>query len=280
MTENPMVSVLMTSYNREKYIGFAIESVLASDYDDFELIITDDRSSDRTLEIAEGFAKRDSRLRVFQNEQNLGDYPNRNKAASHAKGKYLKYVDADDYIYPGGLGTLVEMMERFPDAGFGLCSLEQDEARPFPFQLSPAEAYAYHYKGPGLFHKAPLSSIIRTGAFNKVGGFANARMVGDFEMWHRLALQFPVVLMPQGIVWYRKHGEQEMSSYQKYLSAYESIRVKYLRDAACPMDKASADAVLHKQKAALWREIIAGIARANSTRIKDGLARLKLHKHA
>lgn len=279
MTNNPMVSVLMTAYNREKYIAYAMESVLASTYRDFELIITDDRSSDRTLEIAEGIAKRDSRVRVFLNERNLGDYPNRNQAATHARGKYLKYVDADDYIYPRGLETLVEMMERFPDAGFGLCSLEQADARPFPFQLSPVEAYTWHYLGPGLFHKAPLSSIIRSDVFRQAGGFATIRMAGDFEMWHRLALHHPVVLMPQGIVWYRKHGEQEMNSYRQYLGTYDTVRLDYLQNDACPLDKATARSILQRQKALLRREVLAGFARIDGTRIKDGLARLKLYKH-
>lgn len=151
--EQPLVSVLMTAYNREKYIAAAIESVLASTYSNFELIITDDQSKDHTAEIAKRYAEKDKRIKVFINEQNLGDYPNRNKAASYAQGKYLKYVDADDAIYPWGLQLLVQMMEQFPEAGWGLCSLEQDVQRPFPFQLSPIEAYRYHYSGPGLFTK-------------------------------------------------------------------------------------------------------------------------------
>ena len=96
-SQPPLVSVLMTSYNREKYIGLAIESVLNSTYQNWELIICDDCSSDGTVEIAKSFAKKDARIRVYINERNLGDYPNRNRAAQYAVGTYLKYVDADDY---------------------------------------------------------------------------------------------------------------------------------------------------------------------------------------
>ncbi|HEV2714429.1 MAG TPA: glycosyltransferase family A protein, partial [Terriglobales bacterium] len=95
----PLVSVLMTAYNREKYIAEAIESVLASNFKDFELIIVDDCSKDRTAEIARRYTS-DSRVQVHVNEKNLGDYPNRNRAASLARGKYLKYLDSDDVIYP------------------------------------------------------------------------------------------------------------------------------------------------------------------------------------
>lgn len=236
--ETPLISVLMTSYNREKYIALAIESVLASTYKNFELIVVDDRSKDKTVEISRQYAKKDARVKVYVNEQNLGDYPNRNKAASYARGKYIKYVDADDLIYPFGLAQLVFYMEQFPAAGYGLCSLAQDKTAIFPFQLSPHEAYKYHYFGPGLFHKAPLSSIIRKDVFDRVNGFKKERMVGDFEMWHRLSLQEHVVLMPQGIVWYREHDEQEMLSYRENpfeSFTYKLIAKKYLLSADCPL---------------------------------------------
>src|SRR5580704_2775124 len=115
----PLISILMTAYNREKFIAEAIESVLASTFEDFELIIVDDCSIDSTIEIAKTYERNDARIKVYRNENNLGDYPNRNRAASYAKGKYLKYIDADDYIYPWGLQLLIEMMEKFPDAGWG-----------------------------------------------------------------------------------------------------------------------------------------------------------------
>lgn len=209
MMAGPLVSVLMTSYNREKYIGAAIESVLASTYKNFELIITDDQSKDATVKIAQKYAAVDSRIKVVVNEKNLGQFKNRNFAASLAKGKYIKYLDSDDLIYPTGLEVLVNMMEQFPDAGYGLCSLWPDEKLIFPFMLSTEEAYKRHFlqKIP-LFHKAPLSSIINKDAFFKVGGFTNFQGEGDYEMWLALSTRFNVVLMPDGVVWYREHEEQ------------------------------------------------------------------------
>lgn len=238
--ERPMVSVLMTTYNREKYLAIAVESVLASTYTDFELIIVDDQSKDRSYEIALEYAERDSRVRVFRNEKNLGDYPNRNKAASLARGKYLKYVDADDMIYPTGLQVMVSGMENFPEAGWGLSSLPQDKDRIFPFMLSGREAYLRHYFKERLFHKAPLSAIIKKEAFDKVGGFTGKRYLGDFEMWHILANHYPVVLMAQGVVWYREHEEQEMQNNRidlsipfKYLKCSEEM----INDSACPLNQ-------------------------------------------
>jgi glycosyltransferase involved in cell wall biosynthesis len=96
----PTVSVLMTAYNRERYIASSIDSVLAQTFDDFELVIVDDGSSDGTVEIARRFARQDRRVRVEVNDRNLGDYPNRNRAAALARGTLLKYHDSDDLLYP------------------------------------------------------------------------------------------------------------------------------------------------------------------------------------
>jgi len=246
---SPAISVLMTTYNREKYVGAAIESVLNSSFKDFELVVVDDRSTDKTVDIVREWQAKDDRVKLFINNQNLGDYPNRNQAAAHATGKYLKYVDADDLIYPWGLQILWECMEGFPEAGWGLCSLAQDKARPFPFVLETQEAYRYHYLGPGLFHKAPLSSIIKKELFDAVGGFEPGRMVGDFEMWHRLAFQSPVVLMPHGMVWYRAHDDQESNVIGEFEEVYRKISLKHLHAEPKPLTPAELRQVaLRKRK--------------------------------
>ncbi|WP_434037647.1 glycosyltransferase family 2 protein [Formosa sp. 4Alg 33] len=249
--KEPLVSVLMTVYNREKYIAEAIESVLASTYQNWELIIVDDRSKDSSVEIANSFKGKDNRVKVYINEVNLGDYPNRNQAASYAKGKYIKYVDADDKIYPFGLEQLVFFMEQFPEAGYGLCSLAQDKSKMYPFQLDPMEAYYRHYFEQQLFHKAPLSAIIKKDSFEKAGRFSGKRMLGDFEMWHVLSQKFPVVLMPQGIVWYREHDEQEMSLHRSdpmQPFRYKLLAEKLLTSDKCPLTGEDKEKAIKKVK--------------------------------
>lgn len=239
MKEQPLVSILMTAYNREKYIGEAIQSVLNSTYQNFEIIITDDCSTDKTVEIARDFASKDKRIKVYVNEKNLGDYPNRNKAASYAKGKYIKYVDADDAIYYWGLQVVVEMMERFPEAAYGLDSILQDDHRMFPYILSPEEAYVASYtRKLSLFEKAPTSSIIRLDIFNKENGFKEYKMVSDCEMWHRLSLHHSVLVMPDGIVWSRAHEQSESTRWIKDLATnyhYILIRRIFLLSSHCPL---------------------------------------------
>ncbi len=224
MDSQPLVSILMTAYNREKYIAEAIESVLASTYKNFELIIVDDCSKDGTVAIAKKYQLQDSRIKVYQNQQNLGDYPNRNQAAKYAIGKYLKYVDADDLIYPWGLEILVKCMEQFPGAGWGLCSLEQLIDRQFPVELKVNEIYRHNFFVKSIFHKAPLSSIITKKAFDEVGGFTGKQHLGDFELWHILGLNSPVVLMCQGLVWFRHHNDQQSQENREN----PQVNLKYL----------------------------------------------------
>lgn len=254
--ERPLVSVLMTSYNREKFVAEAVNSVLQSTYKEIELIICDDGSTDKTVEIIRSIAAKDRRVRLHQNEKNLGDYPNRNMVASLATGKYLKYVDSDDMIYPWAIECMANMMEANPSADWGLCSMPQNNERIFPVVLTPKQAYEYHYLGKGLFARPPLALIIKRSVFEKEGGFKPIRMAGDNEMWHRLASKYNVLLMPEGMVWYRTHEGQEVRDYKRYINVYESIKVQYLTAETCPLEPSVSKQILKKEKRKLYRYII------------------------
>jgi len=242
-----LVSVLMTCYNREKYIAEAIESVLASSYTNFEFIIVDDCSNDNTVSIVKTYQAKDIRIKLYINGRNLGDYPNRNKAASYAKGKYLKYVDSDDTIFRMGLEIMINGMEQYPEAGFGLCSIKPDAGKEFPFMLTSKEAYEYHFLGPGLFHKGPLTAIFLRTAFERMGGFKEIRMIGDTDMWHRMALQYPIVVMPDGIVSQRIHDAQELNDQEQFIVEGAKIKWNYLLDPACPLSKTQLATIREKR---------------------------------
>lgn len=237
MQQNKLVSVLMTAYNREAFIAEAIESVLASTYTYFELIIVDDGSKDKTVSIAQSYALKDERINVYINEQNLGDYRNRNKAASYAKGTYIKYVDSDDLIMPWGLEVMVYGMERFPEAALGISS-NQNENILYPYLLSPADAYrAYYYKNHVL-SVGPTAAIIRRDVFEKEGGFSGENYIGDTELWFRLAQNAPVVYLPPGLVYWREHEGQQIVEERKNdlieVKRYELDR-SILNDQSAPL---------------------------------------------
>jgi len=259
-----LVSVLMTAYNREKYIAEAIESVLLSTFKDFELIIVDDCSSDKTIEIAKKYEVIDSRVKVYVNEKNLGDYPNRNRAASYATGKYIKYVDADDYIYPNGLEIIVNQMEKYPEAAVAFFSLQQNIHKPFPILLNPRETYLYNFLGQGLFHKAPLSAIFRKDAFIEIGGFSLIRHAGDFEMWHRMAQRFHFLLIEDHIVWYREHDDQESKKHDfKIELNYIRIERDYLFNLKSPLLEFERKKIIKKRIVMYLKNLIISLFKLN-----------------
>lgn len=240
------LSVLMTAFNREKYIAESIQSVLSSTFQDFELIIVDDGSTDRTVEIARSFEILDSRINVIVNEKNLGDYPNRNRAASLAKGKYIKYVDSDDLIYPCCLETMVNSMDKL-SGNIGLaCGVYQKA--PLPVKLSPSDSFYLHFIGGGIFGRSPLSAIIRRDYFEKVGGFNNERMVSDFEFWFRTALDTGLVCLQDGMQWNREHDGQEVVDKHHYVKRYQEIENQYFLKCKDILNKELYTQVVKKRK--------------------------------
>jgi glycosyltransferase involved in cell wall biosynthesis len=214
---NPLVSVLMTAYNREKYICEAIESVLKSTFNDFELIIVDDCSKDRTYEISRKYEALDSRIKVFMNDKNLGDYPNRNKAASYAIGKYLKYLDSDDTMSTICLERMVYEMENHSHCAFGITSRSLEYVK----LHFPKDSFKTHFFERGLLDVGPSAVIIRNDIFKKYNGFLELRCVSDFEFWMRVALDHPMIELERDLIFWREHNEQEISFNSHILQTLE-----------------------------------------------------------
>ena len=211
----PVVSVLVTVFNRESYLPETLLSILNSTYADFEVIVVDDCSTDDSLNVAKRFATQDKRIHVYSNEANIGDYRNRNKAASFAKGKYIKYLDADDVIYPHSLSIMVAALEKFPGAALALSWNTIDPQSPYPILFKPRELYISNYLGRSPLGVGPSASIIRRDCFNEVGGFSGAQFVGDTELWLKLGEKWPVVALPPSLVWWRQHPGQQIELEQK-----------------------------------------------------------------
>ncbi|MHA6249246.1 glycosyltransferase family 2 protein [Pontibacter sp. CAU 1760] len=236
-TIKPIISVLMTSFNREKYIKEAIDSVLASTFRDFELIIVDDCSTDKTYKIASSIAAKDSRIKVYKNEINLGDYPNRNKAASYATGKYIKYLDSDDTISQKGLEIFVNMMEQFPEAAFAL-SLDSVYGLDRPIVKTPPEIFFEHFTGKGIINCGPSGSVIRKCVFDNAGGFLEKRYIGDTELWLRLSQENCLLILPSDLISWREHEGQEFklgSSSNDYIILRYHLAMNYITNKHSPI---------------------------------------------
>ena len=112
---SPKVSVLIPAYNYAHYLTEAIESALAQTFEDFELIIIDNCSTDNTKEIVYNYAKEDSRVIFMENNENIGMFRNYNQALLHAKGEYIKFLNADDKFEPTLLEKFVKILDEHQD---------------------------------------------------------------------------------------------------------------------------------------------------------------------
>lgn len=110
-----MISVIVPVYEEEKYLGYCLDSLLNQTYKNIEIIIVDDASKDGSINIINDYAKKDSRIKCFFNEENMGAGPTRNIGISNAKGEYITFVDCDDWIDKDYLNTMYHEIEMDPD---------------------------------------------------------------------------------------------------------------------------------------------------------------------
>lgn len=129
MRSEPLISVCIPSYNSERFIAATLESILTQTLTDFEIVIADDKSTDDTLSIIKEFA--DPRIRLIQNDENLGLGGNWNKVLSCARGKYVKLLGDDDLLYPECLARQVNVLEAPANSAvvLAVCNREVINAR-------------------------------------------------------------------------------------------------------------------------------------------------------
>ena len=111
----PTISIGLPVYNGERFISQAIECMLDQTFDDLELVICDNASTDRTAEICKEYQARDSRVRYFLNEENIGAAPNYNRTFQHSRGRFFTWNAADDLYAPEYLERLLGVLNDHPD---------------------------------------------------------------------------------------------------------------------------------------------------------------------
>lgn len=248
ITNNPLVSVAMVTYNSEKYVQAAIESALASSYTNFELIISDDSSTDDTWSIINKY--KDQRIRPFRNEPNIGEYSNRNKCIDLAKGKYIVYLDGDDYIYPHGLEFMVKFMEKYPNAVMGL-SRPYDPRFIYPKILTPIETISSQYFYKSVLNLSLARNIIKTEILKKEGRFSTSYIAGDYHMRLNIGSKYPVLLIVDGLIWWRQHADQATGKLAKgdvgVIESY-NIDLNFLNSYAFKIDGFNVQAAINERK--------------------------------
>lgn len=113
----PLISIIILNYNGRKYIRQCIESVLESDYDNFELIVVDNNSTDKSIDIVRAKFDDDHRIKLIRNSKNLGFATGNNIGVLHAKGEYLALLNVDTVVHPKWLRELIAVMEPDPTIG-------------------------------------------------------------------------------------------------------------------------------------------------------------------
>jgi len=190
MTDSPAVTVLMPVYNAERFVKQTVESVLAQTFRDFEFLIINDGSTDRSLEILQDFAQRDARIRLVS-RPNTGYVVALNEGLEKARGELLARIDADDLADPRRLELQVARMRAEPQLvalGSNAWAMDEDGRMlgDYDVPLTHEEIEANHLKGSSSIHHPAV--MLRPEALKRVGGYRRQFMpCEDFDLWLRLA---------------------------------------------------------------------------------------------
>lgn len=214
----PVVSVLMPVYNREDFLSMAISSVLKEEFQDFELLICDDASSDGSLGIIKTFAERDKRIKYFAREKNSGRPAVIYKfLAGHASGRYIIASDSDDMALPNRLRTLIGAAELHPDASvvYGKTKVVRRVKK-----IRSRFYYGRDFNQFDLFNANFVpdgAALIRKSIYDSIGGYnPEINWAEDYDLRLRLAMEGPFVYVKDLVYIYYIHG-RSWTARKKYL---------------------------------------------------------------
>ena len=135
---SPRLSIGLPVYNGERYLAEAFDCFLAQSFQDFEIIICDNASTDRTAEICRSYAQRDPRLRYYRNEKNLGAIPNFNRVFELSRSRFFKWAAHDDLYHPRYIETCIRILDENPDVILAHSKTAFVDDRGAPFPVDPA----------------------------------------------------------------------------------------------------------------------------------------------
>lgn len=220
----PRVSVVIPAYNRERYLRAAIESVLTQSFGDFELLVIDDGSTDRTREVAHAIA--DPRLRVLVHQTNAGLARTRNAGIDAARAPYLAFLDSDDVARRDRLARQVAFLDRHPDhAAVGAWIDWMDErGRPLG-RVKRRPPRADDVAALRLFRQGieNTASMARTALLRRYRHDEHFEVSEDFDLWARIAADHPIANLPQILVRRRAHGDQTSKDRDEQTRGYRQL---------------------------------------------------------
>lgn len=233
---NPTVSVIIPTYNRAHVLGRAVRSVLNQTYQDFELIVVDDGSSDGTSEAVRAFA--DPPIRYLRHERNRGAAAARNSGIEAARGEYVAFLDSDDEWLPEKLKkqmkAFANLSSRVGMVYTDLWKIGDDGVRRYwhASRIMPEDRLVYdHLLGDRLTGISMPSVVIRRACFAKAGMFDEEfpRLI-DRDLFMRLSKHFHFYHLPEALVNYYETGRRISSDPELLIAARRLILEKYYDD--------------------------------------------------
>lgn len=231
ISKKPKVSVLMTAYNAEQFVGRAIESILNQSYENYEFLIIDDGSTDNTVEVIQKYWARDQRISVFFNRENKGIAYCRNFLVARAQGKYIIWQDADDISIPRRIENQVGFMDKHPDVGICGGWLQFfDQAGPISIRKYETEDTKLRNT---IFRFSPVAqpaAIIRASVVRNIKPLYEHRWNGteDLDVSFKIGQVSKFANLPEVVLWYRQQTNSVTFSRLKELEKQTlSIRRKY-----------------------------------------------------
>jgi glycosyltransferase involved in cell wall biosynthesis len=208
----PRVSVCIPTYNSARHLPEAVESVLRQEFEDYELIIVDNASSDETPEICSSYD--DPRLRYVRYEKLVGQGGNWNRCLSQATGEYVALLHADDRYLPRFLTERVETLDQNPSVGLAFGAVTVIDEAGAEIGRKAFREEASFWPSPHFYKElllgcvvSPVSPVVRRYCYETIGGFREDRKWGiDCEMWLRIAAKFAVSYSPVTLAGYRIHA--------------------------------------------------------------------------
>lgn len=200
----PRVAVLISTYNDERFLAAAIDSVLDQTYSDFEIVVVNDASTDRSGEIAAGY--RDRRVRVIENSENLGTGPSLNRGLAVIRSEYVAKLDADDICFPQRLAMQVAFLDAHPEvAAVGAQAIVIDaKGRRVRRLESWFETTEWGLRWRRIFQNPLIHSAAmfrRAIVWDVLGGYDDRYRFGeDFDLWDRLGRRYPIRNLPERLV--------------------------------------------------------------------------------
>ncbi|MEW6053681.1 MAG: glycosyltransferase [Nitrospirota bacterium] len=229
----PKVSVIIPTYNRADFLYSAISSVLAQTFQDFEIIVVDDASTDATRDITEGF--KEKRLIYVNHKKNKGEAFSRNSGVMQAKGIYIAFLDDDDEWSPEKLSKQVDLLDNAADnVGLvytGYSVIEKNSQNVLSIKLPSNKGVVYEDIIRRNFIGTPSTVLIRRACIEKVGLFDEDIAYGlDHDMWIRIAQFFHFDYIGESLVRYNVHLNRITNNTPLRAKGIEDLTKKYGND--------------------------------------------------